>query len=58
VSNTDYWHKKLDRTMLRDVRNRQKLRALGWKPVVVWECQLSDMPRVGRGLEAALRERR
>ncbi|MBI2817668.1 MAG: DNA mismatch endonuclease Vsr [Acidobacteria bacterium] len=41
-SNTDYWNRKLDRNLARDAANAKLLRRLGWKRIVVWECQLND----------------
>lgn len=37
-----YWSPKLLGNMRRDKRNRRKLQRLGWRTLVVWECQLSD----------------
>src|SRR5438552_2818184 len=42
-SNTEYWTKKLLRNRTRDSANRTLLRALGWKALTVWECQLRRM---------------
>lgn len=41
-SNASYWTPKIARTRQRDQRNKRKLRAKGWKVLVVWECQVSD----------------
>ena len=38
-SRTDYWRPKLDGNKRRDVRNRRALRRMGWKVLVVWECE-------------------
>jgi DNA mismatch endonuclease, patch repair protein len=37
-SNSDYWNPKLARNVERDAENIRKLRAAGWKVLVVWEC--------------------
>jgi len=39
-SNQEYWTEKLRRNRQRDSENQEKLRALGWRVIVVWECQL------------------
>ena len=44
-SNLDYWTAKFERNRRRDAENRSELRAMGWKPLVVWECILSKNPR-------------
>ena len=38
-SNTDYWKKKLDRNIARDVETLIKIEDLGWRVLVIWECQ-------------------
>ncbi len=39
-SNTDYWHKKFTKNQDRDIQNHEKLKAIGWNVIVVWECEL------------------
>lgn len=39
-SRLDFWGEKLARNRERDLRNQQALRRLGWKVLIVWECQL------------------
>jgi DNA mismatch endonuclease (patch repair protein) len=41
-SNTEYWNHKLDRNFQRDTRVREELSAMGWNPIVVWECLVKD----------------
>ena len=41
-SNQEYWDSKLDRNAKRDAKNARLLRAIGWKRIVVWECQAAD----------------
>ena len=38
-SNQGYWKPKLDRNKARDRENIKKLKKLGWKPYIIWECQ-------------------
>src|SRR4051812_47007557 len=35
----DYWIPKLARNVERDANDSEKLRALGWDILIVWECQ-------------------
>ncbi len=42
VTNADYWREKIRRNMERDARVQAELIDLGWKPVIVWECQIKD----------------
>jgi DNA mismatch endonuclease (patch repair protein) len=36
----EYWVPKFQRNKDRDVQNRAELRKLGWRSLVVWECEL------------------
>ncbi len=54
-SNTDYWNRKLDRVRSRDVANLAALQAINWKPVVVWECEISDANALLHRLETQIR---
>jgi len=47
-SNRDYWLPKLSRNKARDAANQAKLRELGWRVLVVWECELANPPKVQR----------
>ena len=48
-ANAEYWTAKIARNVARDARNLDGLAERGWRPVVVWECELKD--------EAALQAR-
>lgn len=39
----EYWQKKLNANMERDKANNQKLIALGWDTLTLWECELNDL---------------
>lgn len=47
-SKLDFWKPKLEENRKRDIRNQRKLRSLGWRVLVVWECELSDMDKVSK----------
>jgi len=49
-SNSSYWLEKLNANRARDRRNRMKLRRLGWKYEVIWECEAHDVERLVRRL--------
>ena len=40
TSNASFWSNKLDKNIARDKRTKALLRSLGWKVLVVWECQV------------------
>lgn len=52
-TNVTFWRTKIGRNIERDKEVRSELLALGWKPVVIWECQTKDSSLPER-LEALL----
>ncbi|MBZ0261836.1 MAG: very short patch repair endonuclease [Hyphomicrobiales bacterium] len=58
ASNLEYWLAKFERTILRDKENQRKLKRLGWKVVVVWECEIRRpaglIARLGRVIHRPL----
>ena len=51
--NRDYWTGKLGRNRERDMRSQSALKASGWTPMVVWECELKDAAALAARLKAA-----
>ena len=39
-SNEDYWRPKILRNVERDRQNAERLKAMGWSVITVWECEL------------------
>jgi len=46
ATRADYWITKRDRNRRRDQRVQRQLRSLGWRVMVVWECQLGNQARL------------
>lgn len=46
--NAAYWIAKISRNRARDQSNLAKLAVLGWKSMVIWECELSSLATVRR----------
>ena len=40
TTNEDYWRPKILGNVERDRQNIEKLQALGWNVIIVWECEL------------------
>jgi len=53
-SRTSYWGPKILVNRARDVRNRRQLAALGWRSIVVWECETRDDTKLARKLRRFL----
>ena len=51
-SNESYWKPKLEKNKMRDCQQLTALEAVGWKCLVIWECQIAD----GAALKRQLRE--
>jgi DNA mismatch endonuclease, patch repair protein len=43
-SNSKFWKEKLERNVSKDLRNYEALNDLGWKVLVVWECEIEKDP--------------
>ena len=44
-SRQDYWVPKIEANRNRDARDISRLKAMGWKVIVVWECELRPRQR-------------
>jgi|GEM_PF-1121558 len=53
-SNTEFWQSKLDRNAERDKSNLKAIVSLGWKPLVVWECELRDLKNLAEWLKTEI----
>jgi len=54
VQNRDYWMRKVARNLERDKDAQSALQRLGWKILVVWECEIKDQNRLRRALQRFL----
>ncbi len=53
-SRTEYWGPKLARNVERDAEKIAALAALGWRAIVVWECELKRLDVLRTRLAAEL----
>ena len=51
----EYWKPKLERNLRRDKNNERKLRRMGWRLCIVWECETKRVETLRRRLERFLR---
>jgi len=56
-SNRKFWFDKIKKNKLRDRSNVRKLRALGWKVLMIWECQTVSDEKLSKILERGLSEK-
>jgi DNA mismatch endonuclease (patch repair protein) len=49
----EFWLPKLRLNRERDLENAKRLRALGWRVLTVWECELGNRTRLYRRLAKA-----
>lgn len=42
-TNTEYWTEKIRKNIERDAKNEAELKSLGWKVLVLWECEIKDL---------------
>lgn len=55
-SRLDFWKPKLQGNRERDMRHQSELRGLGWRYLVVWECQMRHVEQLKNMLHAFLTE--
>ena len=55
-SRLDFWIPKLTGNRARDLRHQSELDAMGWRYLIVWECELRHMEQVQNKLLAFLAE--
>lgn len=41
-SNRNYWEEKLRRNVERDAAEVSQLRKMGWRVIILWECEMSN----------------
>jgi DNA mismatch endonuclease, patch repair protein len=46
-SRIDFWRTKMERNVQRDNANYSRLAEMGWRIVVVWECELGRPAQIG-----------
>jgi len=54
TSNIKYWHNKIEGNKARDKSNIKDLRRLGWRVLVIWECQHKDVGKLKSNLQKFL----
>ena len=50
-SNLDYWDGKLKNNVERDKLNQKEITAMGWRSIILWECETKYLEMLQRKLE-------
>lgn len=53
-SNKNFWYPKLQRNKARDTENLIELERMGWKVLVIWQCQLKNLLELDAAIRAFL----
>lgn len=53
-TNREYWESKFLANVKRDKRVVQELRCSGFKPLVVWQCETVDVPKLTKRIKRRL----
>jgi DNA mismatch endonuclease (patch repair protein) len=50
-TNKKFWREKFARNVARDRENLRELRRLGWRTIIVWECEVGKTEKVCKKLK-------
>lgn len=50
-SNLDYWDGKLKKNVERDKFSQEKIESMGWRSIILWECETKYLEMLKRKLE-------
>ncbi|HBL25144.1 MAG TPA: very short patch repair endonuclease, partial [Deltaproteobacteria bacterium] len=53
-TNVDFWKEKIEKNIGRDRENIKRLNALGWKPIVIWSCEVKNPNKLKERLKREL----
>ena len=42
----EFWRRKLNGNVQRDLRNQETLEREGWRVLIIWECETKDLDRI------------
>ena len=55
-TNSAFWKDKLEKNVAKDERHRAALAALGWRVLVVWECEMNTRAKFTKKIESLISE--
>ena len=57
VTNQTYWISKIQRNRVRDRAVQGKLKRLGWKVAIIWECELKNVDLLERRIRRFFKDK-
>lgn len=48
ASNVEFWTKKINLNVTRDLKNIKNLKGLAWKIIVIWQCQIATKEKLNK----------
>lgn len=55
-THTEFWKNKISSNQERDINNIKKLENMGWKVLIVWQCELKEISNMTDKIRAFLAE--
>lgn len=43
ATRVEFWREKFERNVARDLTNQAELKNLGWRVIVLWECEIATI---------------
>jgi DNA mismatch endonuclease, patch repair protein len=56
-SNVEFWNAKISGNKIRDLSVKRKLKRMGWKVLVIWQCRTRDLEKLRCELQQFLAQR-
>ncbi len=54
-SNLGYWEPKITGNVMRDKMRVKELKKLGWKVLIIWECEIGNLKKLEQKISHALK---
>lgn len=54
-SRKEFWQKKFQENIERDKQKEKALQFLGWKVIIIWECELEDPKKIEKKLKRLIK---
>lgn len=55
-TNREFWENKISANQIRDQKQQNELKNIGWKVIIVWQCELSSKPVFEKKMKLLIHE--